>query len=407
MLRSVTEIAFAKLASFMGPSLDMSTLFAPDIKVGAVSAASVAVTASAPHSTLVPYEYSVLQAAKATRHLRQEMLSSPAAMAIQAQVSDMQVICPASIDVKATLLSFADRVIDPPLQDISCSVQLVGCQEFSDGYYSTIPFDESCVPPVMSWYPLLPEQHLPTGFNPQFKSDLYHNLPVIRQGNVIWFSKELQNLDNMEEHPEALKRLHRDCRVISESQQVTPVHVLIFDIDASRRVTLTRFHAPIESQFNRLFITHIAGLPHLPLNPGAPLVAPNPTYHDLEMLSNVLLGCQRKAPVHNVMHSMYNRNMLSLAKNITGIKKQAVQKQQCGIAQVHQHMTYSPARYVSCGSVKRKENLGNPHNTDNHSDPLERSMDANGVNGAGISQQCQSQSFLHSSSGHTGWLFTT
>ena len=140
---------------------------------------------------------------------------------------------------------------------------------------------------------------------------------------------------------------------------------------------LTRFHGPIESQFNRLFISHIAGLPHLPSNPGAPLVAPNPRFHDLEMLSDVLLGCRLKAPVHT--YSVYNRTMLSLAKNITGIEKQAVQKQQHGIAQVRQHTTYSPARYVSCGSVERKDNPGNPRNTDNHSDPLERSADADGV----------------------------
>ena len=133
----------------------------------------------------------------------------------------------------------------------------------------------------------------------------------------------------MEQHPDALKRLHSDRRVIPESQRVTPAHGLIFDIDASRRVTLTKFHAQTESQFNRPFIAHIAGLPHLPPNPGAPLVVPNPKYCDLEMLSDVLLGCRLKAPVHT--HSVYNRNMLSLAKNIAGIEKQAIQKQQQGI----------------------------------------------------------------------------
>ena len=166
MLRSVSEIAFAKLASFMGPSPDMSTLFAPQLKVGAVSAASVAVASSAPQDVLVPFEYSVLRAAKATKHLRQAMLSSSAATALQAQVSGMQVVCPSSIDVKAVLSSFADRVIDPPLQDVPLSVQSAGCQEFSDQYYSTLPFDESCLPPETSWYPLLPEQQLPEGFNP-------------------------------------------------------------------------------------------------------------------------------------------------------------------------------------------------------------------------------------------------
>ena len=68
-----------------------------------------------------------------------------------------------------------------------------------------------------------------------------------------------------------------------------------------------------------------------------------------------------------------------MAKNIAGIEKQAIQKQQRGIAQVYQHTTYSPARYVSCGSVERKDNPGNPRNTDNHSDPLEQTVDADGV----------------------------
>ena len=95
------------------------------------------------------------------------------------------------------------------------------------------------------------------------------------------------------------------------------------------------------------------------------------------MLSDVILGCRLKAPVHT--HSVYQRNMLSLAKNVAGIEKQAIQKQQRGIAEVHQHTTYSPSRYVSCGSVERKENPGNPRNTDNHSDPLEAFQDADGV----------------------------
>ena len=47
LLRSVTEVVFAKLASFMGPSRSMSVLFSPEVKVGATSAASVAVSASA------------------------------------------------------------------------------------------------------------------------------------------------------------------------------------------------------------------------------------------------------------------------------------------------------------------------------------------------------------------------
>ena len=126
--------------------------------------------------------------------------------------------------------------------------------------------------------------------------------------------------------------------------RVPPARGLIFDIDASGKVTLTKFHAQTESQFNRAFIAHIAGLTELPSNPGAPMVVQNPKCHDLEMLSDVLLGCRLKAPVH--MHSVFNRNMLSLANNIKCIEKQAVQKQQRGIAEVHQHTTYSPCRWV-------------------------------------------------------------
>ena len=112
------------------------------------------------------------------------------------------------------------------------------------------------MPPVTSWFPLLPEQQLPMGFQPRFESDLYHNLPVIRQGNDEWFGKELQNLDNMEQHPDALKRLHSDRRVIPESQRVTPAHSFIFDIDASRRVTLTKFHAQIVSVQSSIHRSH-------------------------------------------------------------------------------------------------------------------------------------------------------
>ena len=192
MLRAVTDIAFAKLASFMGPSPNMSTLFDPQVKVGAVSAVSVAVSSSAPQGTLVPFEYSVIKAVKATKHLRHAMLSSAAAKAIQTQVKDMLVVCPASVDVKAVLSSFADRIIDPPLQDIPLSVQASGCQELLDQYYATLPFDESCLPPETSWYPLLPEQQLPKGFSPTCESDLYFNLPLIRHANDEWFGKELQ-----------------------------------------------------------------------------------------------------------------------------------------------------------------------------------------------------------------------
>ena len=70
LLRIVADVAFAKLSSFMGPCASMSTLFAPEVKVGAVSAASVAVSASAPPSELIPYEYAVQRASQSTRHLR-------------------------------------------------------------------------------------------------------------------------------------------------------------------------------------------------------------------------------------------------------------------------------------------------------------------------------------------------
>ena len=183
-------------------------------------------------------------------------------------------------------------------------------------------------------------------------------------------------MDHMASHPEAKARLHSNRRVIPESQRVTPAHGLIFDIDADRRVQLTKFHAPITTQFNRPFIAHITGLTALPCNPGASLPAQSPLFHDLELLSDVMLGCRLKAPVHT--HSVYQRHMLSLAQNITGIEKQALQKQQRGIADVHQHTTYSPSRYVACGSVVRKDNPGNPRNTDNHSDPLEAFMDDDG-----------------------------
>ena len=79
----------------MGPSPDMSTFFAPVLKVGAVSAASVAVSSPAPQGSLMSFEYSVIRSARATKHLCQAMLSSAAALAIQAQVSDMNVVCPA------------------------------------------------------------------------------------------------------------------------------------------------------------------------------------------------------------------------------------------------------------------------------------------------------------------------
>ena len=183
-------------------------------------------------------------------------------------------------------------------------------------------------------------------------------------------------MDHMVSHPEASKRLHSDRRIVPESLRVAPARGLIFDVNADKQVHLTKFHAPIHLQFNRTFVSQITGLTALPVNPGASLPSNSPLFHDLELLSDVMLGCRLKAPVHT--HSVYQRHMLSLAKNITGIKKQALHKQLRGIAHVHQHTTYSPCRYVSCGSVERKEDPGNPRNTDNHSDPLESFPDDDG-----------------------------
>ena len=377
LLRIVSDVAFAKLSSFMGPCSSMSTLFSEEVMVGAASGASVAVSASAPNNELIPYEYAVQRAARSTRHLRAAMLSSEAAASIQRQVDGMKALCPATVDVKAIMSSFADRIMDPVLQEVPPNVQETGCQSFADQYYATLQFDESCLHPVTSWYPLLPEQRLPHGFNPEFQDDLYHHLPSVKLQDDAWFTSELANIDNMAAYPGALRRLHSDRRVIPESLRVPNARGYIFDVNADKRVTLTQFHAPIQTQFNRTFIASVAGITALPENPGASLPVQTPKFHDLELLSDVILGCRLKAPVHT--HSVYQRNMLSLAKNITGIEKQAVQKQERGIAEVHQHTTYCPSRYVSCGSVERKENPGNPRNTDNHSDPLEAFQDADGV----------------------------
>ena len=377
LLRIVSDVAFAKLSSFMGPCSSMSTLFSEEAMVGAASGASVAVSASAPNNELIPYEYAVQRAARSTRHLRAAMLSSEAAASIQRQVDGMKALCPATVDVKAIMSSFADRIMDPVLQEVPPNVQETGCQSFADQYYATLQFDESCLHPVTSWYPLLPEQRLPHGFNPEFQDDLYHHLPSVKLQDDAWFASELANIDNMAAYPDALRRLHSDRRVIPESLRVPNARGYIFDVNADKRVTLTQFHAPIQTQFNRTFIASVTGITALPENPGASLPVQTPKFHDLELLSDVILGCRLKAPVHT--HSVYQRNMLSLAKNITGIEKQAVQKQERGIAEVHQHTTYCPSRYVSCGSVERKENPGNPRNTDNHSDPLEAFQDADGV----------------------------
>ena len=118
LLRCVSDVAFAKLSSFMAPCSSMSTLFSSEVMVNAVSGASVAVSASAPSSALIPFEYAVQRAARSTRHLRAAILSSEAAHTIQAQVHDMQALCAASVDVKAIMSSFTDRIMDPILQEV-------------------------------------------------------------------------------------------------------------------------------------------------------------------------------------------------------------------------------------------------------------------------------------------------
>ena len=110
-----------------------------------------------------------------SRHLRAMMLSSEAALTIQAQVDDMKALSPASIDVKAFMSSFTDRIMDPILQEVPVApnVRETGCQSFADQYYATLHFDESCLHPTTSWYLLLPEQQLPPNFVPEFEEDLY------------------------------------------------------------------------------------------------------------------------------------------------------------------------------------------------------------------------------------------
>ena len=224
----------------------MSTLFSPhcQVQVGAVSAASVAVSASAPKSDLIPFEYAVQRAARATRHLRALMLSSEAALTIQAQVDGMKALCPASVDVRAIMSSFADRIMDPILQEVPPNLQQTGCQSFLDQYYATLPFDESCLHLTTSWYPLLPEQQLPQNFDPEFEEELYHALPPVRVWSEKWFDEELENIDHMALNPNASRRLHSDRLVIPESLRVPPVRGLIFDVLSDKRVQLTRFHAP-------------------------------------------------------------------------------------------------------------------------------------------------------------------
>ena len=291
LLRCVSDVAFAKLASFMGPCSSMSTLFSPQVQVGAVSAASVAVSTPAPTGDLIPFEYAVQRAARSTRHLRSLMLSSEAALAIQAQVDGMKALSPASVDVRAIMSSFADRITDPILQEVPPNVKETGCQSFSDQYYATLPFDESCLHPTTSWYPLLPEQQLPPTFNPEFEENLYHALPSVRAQSGKWFEEELENMDHMASHPNASRRLHSDRLVVPESLRVPPAHGLVFDVLPDKRVQLTRFHAPIQSQFNRSFIASITGITALPTDPGASLRVQEPRFHDLELLSDVILGC--------------------------------------------------------------------------------------------------------------------
>ena len=70
LLQFVAEVACAKLSSCMVPSQSMPVLFSPEVQVGAVSAASVAVSVSAPEDALIPFEYAVSRAATSTKHLQ-------------------------------------------------------------------------------------------------------------------------------------------------------------------------------------------------------------------------------------------------------------------------------------------------------------------------------------------------
>ena len=150
------------------------------------------------------------------------MLSSEAALTIQARVDGMKALSPASVDVRTIMSSFADRIMDPILQEVPPNVQETGCQSFSDQYYATLPFDESCLHPTTSWYPLLPEQQLPPTFDPEFEEDLYHALPSVRVRSGNWFGEELENVDHMALHPNASSRLHSDRLIVPESIRVPP-----------------------------------------------------------------------------------------------------------------------------------------------------------------------------------------
>ena len=73
------------------------------------------------------------------------MLSSEAVRVLQAQVEDMGAMSPAIMDVKAIMLSFADRIMDPLVQEVPLRVQSTGCQDFSSQYYAKLSFDDSCL----------------------------------------------------------------------------------------------------------------------------------------------------------------------------------------------------------------------------------------------------------------------
>ena len=135
--------------------------------------------------------------------------------------------------------------MDPILQEVPPNVQATGCQSFVDQYYATLPFNENCLHPTTTWYPLLPEQQLPPNFDPEFEEDVYHDLPFVRVQSKAWFGTELENIDHMARNPDALRWLHSDRLVIPESLRVLAVRGLIFDVLADKQVQLTQFHAPI------------------------------------------------------------------------------------------------------------------------------------------------------------------
>ena len=69
------------------------------------------------------------------------MLASDAARVIQAQVDGMGSLCAQQpVDVKAVMSSFADRIMDPLLQEVPLSVQSSGCQNFRRSVLCHPPF---------------------------------------------------------------------------------------------------------------------------------------------------------------------------------------------------------------------------------------------------------------------------